>query len=107
MATTAMGPAQQERPVTPLPASQASVETPIVDASAAVAKAASIVSNAQAPAGQSVATALDIQDWIAEFGQRSCASAGEVCLWLLAMVAFLAITTIGIWWSTAHALVAH
>jgi hypothetical protein len=71
-------------------------------AQAAVANAANLVA---APAVQPVISpkpvagelSAETQEWIASAARTSDMTAGQVCLALLAMCAFLAVTAVGIW----------
>ncbi len=74
-------------------------QAPVIDSASAVAEAARIILAQQAAAVSTTPAEVspDVQAWIAEVAQRSNAGAGEVLLWLVAMIAFLAMTTAGIW----------
>jgi len=72
------------------------------EAQAAIAEAANLVA---APAVQPAISpkpaagelSVQIQEWIASAARTSDMTAGQVCLALLAMCAFLAVTAVGIW----------
>lgn len=102
-ATTTIEPLEQSTQIMP---SDTAPHAPSIDSASAVAEASHIVSTQQtrATAARPAEVSPEIAEWIGEFAVRSCASAGEVVLWLVAMITFLAITTVGIWMNTTSAL---
>ncbi|HLG73067.1 MAG TPA: hypothetical protein VK009_21815 [Chloroflexota bacterium] len=98
MAATLIEPSEKEQTATQTVQPQAP-QAPAIDSAAAVSEAARIVAAQQAAAVAARPAELspDLQAWVAEVAQRGCASAGEVVLWLVATVTFLAITSFGIW----------
>jgi hypothetical protein len=103
MAATVIDAPEQEKTLADGQQPAAAPQAPAMDSAAAVAEAGRIVSAQQAAevSPRPAELSPDVQAYIAEIAQRSYAGAGEVVLWLVAMIAFLAITTAGIWMNAA------
>jgi len=97
MATSVIEAPDQEKTLTQTP--EAAPQAPAIDSASAVAEASRMVSAQQteAIAARPAGLSPDLQAWIAEVAQRGYAGTGEVLLWLVGMVMFLAVTTVGIW----------